>query len=99
MGLAKKVEGCGGLWNESAPEVHGKVWIKAAEASDEMIFPSADGFFRGVTSMVVRRNELEGNGICAHVGLQAARGFVIEALEYRFEAACLEVVVKLGVGS
>ena len=99
MGLAKKVEGCGGLWNESAPEVHGKVWIKAAEAGDEMIFPSADGFFRGVTSMVVRRNELKGNAICAHVRLQAARGFNVKALENRFEPACREVVVKLGVGS
>ncbi len=88
MGLAKKVEGCGGLWNELAPEVHGKVWIKAAEASDEMIFPSADGFFCGVTSMVVRQNELEGNGICAHVRLQVAGGFVMEALENRFEPTC-----------
>jgi hypothetical protein len=46
--------------------MHWKVWIKAAEAGDEMIFPSANCFFRGVTSMVVRRNELEGNGFGAH---------------------------------
>jgi hypothetical protein len=68
--------------------MHRKVRIKAAEASDKMIFPSADGFFRGITLMVVKRNELEGNGFGAHVRLQAAGGFVIKALENRFEPAC-----------
>ena len=64
--------------------MHWKVQIEAAEASDEKIFPSEDGFFRGVTLMVVRWNELEGNKFGTHVGLQATRGFVIEALEKRF---------------
>jgi hypothetical protein len=76
------------LRNESTPEMHWKVWIEAAEAGNEMIFPSANCFFRGVASMVVRWNELEGNGLGAHVGLQAAGGFVIKALESRFEPAC-----------
>jgi hypothetical protein len=68
--------------------MHWKVWIEAAEAGNEMIFPSANWFFRGVTSMVVRRNELESNGFGAHVRLQAAGGLILKALENRLEPAC-----------
>jgi hypothetical protein len=69
--------------------MHRKVWIKAAEASNKMIFPSAHGS-RGVTSMVARWNQLEGNGF---------GGSVIKALENRFEPVCRQVVMKLGLGS
>ena len=55
-GLAKEIERQGALGNEAAPQVHGKLFIRAAEAGDEVVFPAADGSFGGVASMDVRRH-------------------------------------------
>jgi hypothetical protein len=43
--LAKKIERQRALRNKAAPEVHGKLFVGAAEASNEMVFPAADGAF------------------------------------------------------
>lgn len=40
--------------------MHGEAGIKAAQASNKVILPSANHFFGGVASMIVRRYELEG---------------------------------------
>jgi hypothetical protein len=43
--LAKKIERQRALRNKAAPEVHGKLFVDAAEAGYEMVFLAADGTF------------------------------------------------------
>ena len=48
---SQKVEGDVGLWNEAAPEVHGKVGVAAAPDGDEVVLGSADRSLGGVASV------------------------------------------------
>lgn len=68
---------------KSVPEVEGKIWIGTAETGDEVFFPCADGFFRWIITVVVRRDELEVYFFKAHVSLQAFRALVVHSLELR----------------
>ena len=51
------------LWDDSSPKVHGECWIKGYEASDKMIFEDPNFPFCGVTSVIVRGDKLEGEGV------------------------------------
>ena len=54
--MAKEIERQGALGNQAAPQVHGKLFVRAAEAGNEVVFPAADGSFGGVASMDVQRH-------------------------------------------
>ena len=59
---------------KSVPEVEGKIWIGTAETGDEVFLPSADGFFRWIITVVVRRDELEIYFFKAHVSFAGIEG-------------------------
>jgi hypothetical protein len=44
-GLAKEIECQCALGNKAAPQVHGKLLVRAAEAGNEVVFPATDGAF------------------------------------------------------
>jgi hypothetical protein len=52
----KEIECQRALRNKAAPEVHGKLFVGAAETGNETIFPAADGAFGRIASMDVRRH-------------------------------------------
>ena len=51
-----------------------------------MVFPSADGFFSGVGSMVVRGDKLVSYFLLCHEFFEAWRAFVVQELELGGEA-------------
>ena len=76
-----------------------KIGISAADTGDEVLLPCADGFFRWIIAVIVRRDELKIYIFKAHVSLKPLRAFVVHGLELRFEAANFEVVYDLFVCS
>ena len=54
-----------------------EIGIDAAQAGDEMIFKCAYGTFGGVTTMIMRRDQLKINFLLLEVSFEFFRGFVV----------------------
>ena len=76
-----------------------KSWVGAAQASNEVVFPDADGSLGGICAMHMRRDELIIHSFGFHELLEACWTFVVKLLEKWAEAACGKFGVQLGVGS
>ena len=57
-GGAEKIEGELSLGEKIIPEVHGKLFVGAAEDRNEVILEGADGAFGGVATVIVWGYEL-----------------------------------------
>jgi len=55
-GATQKVEGQDGLGQEPVPQMEGVVTVRAAEASNEVVFEGADGTFSSIASVDARGN-------------------------------------------
>ena len=75
------------MGNESVPEVEGKVFVDAAESSNEVIFECTDGPLGGVPAMYTGRDELVVDVFSGEKLLEDTGAFVIETLELGAEAS------------
>jgi hypothetical protein len=97
--LSEKIQGQQGLWNEPTPEVHGPILVSGAEAGNEVVLECADGAFGGVASVIVWGDKLVLNALLRHELFEAARGFVIQALQLGFEPPVDKVLMERRAGS
>lgn len=72
MGVAvrwtEKIQGGGGLVDESVPDVQWEVGVDAGETGDEVVLPRSDGFFCRVGAMVMGGDELVVDFVFGHEG-------------------------------
>jgi hypothetical protein len=54
------------LWEQLVPEVKGKVFVDAAEASNEVILEGSDSAFSGIAAVDPRWYQLEVNLLFVH---------------------------------
>ena len=66
--------------------MEGKVFIGAAEASDEVVFVGPNGTFGGVAAVAVGRDQLEIYGGVMEEIFEGLRGLVVESMELGTEA-------------
>jgi hypothetical protein len=86
------------LRHKAIPQVEGKVFVNAAEASDEVILESSDGAFSRVAAMSIGRHELVVDVFVFEELFEHRRAFVVEALELWAEASLAEFGVQSFVG-
>ena len=60
-----------------------EILVDTTQAGDEMIFEGADGAFRSIASMEVRRDKLKVDVGVTKKSLQSSRAFVVKAMELR----------------
>jgi hypothetical protein len=75
------------MGNESVPQVEREIRVSAAEASNEVVLEGADGPFGCIATVQMRGSKLKVDMFGSHEGLEGCRGFVVQALELRSEAA------------
>jgi hypothetical protein len=78
--------------------VMGNFGVACGETGTEMVLPSLDCSFSGVTSVAVRRDELETNVIFFERLFEFLRAFVVKNVEFRGIAMHLEPGVEAGPG-
>ena len=83
---ADDVEAEDGLGQQMIPKVQWEVFVNAAEASDEVVFESADCAFSSIVTMHARWNKLKVHVFFVHECFEHGRAFIVEALEFRSEA-------------
>jgi len=57
-----------------------EVFVRAAEAGDEVVFERANGAFGGIASVDVGRDQLIINLFGSEVVLEGCRGFIVKTL-------------------
>jgi hypothetical protein len=87
------------LREEFIPEVEREIWVRSAQAGDEVILKSANSAFGGVAAMIAGGDELVVDLLAVHVGFEHGRGFVVKPLEFGLEAAGFEEELGTCVGS
>jgi hypothetical protein len=86
------------LREQPVPKVERKVWVGAAQPSDEMVFEGADGTFGCIRAVVVRRYQLIVDMICGHLLEESSGGFVVQSNVLRGEATGAEGIEDSFVG-
>jgi hypothetical protein len=95
---AKEIECDVGLWHQEVPFRDGKFGVACGETGTEMVLPSLDCSFGGVTLVAVRQDELETNVIFFERLFEFLRAFVVKNVEFRGIAMHLELGVEAGPG-
>jgi hypothetical protein len=95
---AKETECDVGLWHQEVPFRDGKFGVACDLTGTEMVLPSLDCSFGGVTSVAVRRDKLKTNVILFERLFEFLRAFVVKNVELRGIAMHLEPGVEAGPG-
>ena len=80
------------LAEEAAPHAEWEFRVGGGEAGDEMILVGADSTFHGIASMAMWRCELEIDVLFMHVVAKCLACFVVELLQFWFDASFLKAV-------
>jgi hypothetical protein len=84
-GPTKEVEADECLWEKTIPEMEGKVRVRAAKASNEVIFERANCAFGSIAAVDARWGKLVIDVLGLHVVLEGGGGFIVKLLEVGLE--------------
>ena len=78
--------------------MEGKVFVDAAEASNEVVFVGTYCAFGGIATVNTGWYQLEVDILLVQEGLEGVRALIVKALEQRAEAGGSELGVQFFVG-
>jgi hypothetical protein len=82
------------LLKKVTPIQQGETWVGGGQTGDEMVFPSADGSFGGVSTVACCGCKLEIDVLHGEKLFENLAGFVVEALEDWFGACIGETLME-----
>ncbi len=86
MGATKEIQGQFSLREEVIPQVNWKLFVGAAEASNEMVFEHVNGTFRSIATVDMGWDQLGIDMLSNHEILEGTGCFIIQSLQLGAES-------------